>query len=75
MAHEIHETDAVPNPAPSFPSADTLQSERDHLQVLRRRLEAATETLARVWDHLQARASGCQGGDEAGRPGLDGGRQ
>ncbi len=75
MAHPISETDTVPNPTPSFLSADALQSERDHLQALRRRLEAAAEALARVHDHLQARASGCQGGDEAGALDLEGGRQ
>ncbi len=75
MAHEIHETDAVPNPAPSFPSADTLQGERDHLQALRRRLEAAVEALSRVRDQLQTRASRCEGGDEVSHPDPEEGRQ
>ncbi len=75
MAHPISETDTVPNPTPSFPSADALQSEGDYLQALRRRLEAAAEALTRVREQLQTQASRCQGSDGAGRPDPDGGRQ
>ena len=78
MAHQIQEADTVPIPSPSTPQpapADILQNERDHLQVLRRRLGAAAEALARIHDQLQARASRCHGGDEVGHLDPDGGRQ
>ncbi len=83
MAHQIHKADTVFSPSiPQSSPADAVQSERDHLQALRRRLETAAEALARVRDQLQARASGCQSGDrdrehdgaQAGAPDPDGGR-
>ncbi len=76
MAHPIHETDTVSSPSTLQPlSTDPLQSERDHLQALRQRLETAAEALTRVRDQLQTRASKCQGRDEAGHFNADGGRQ
>ena len=76
MVHPTREADIVPSPStPRPPSADPLQRERDHLQALRRRLEAAAEALARVRDQLQARASGDYGGAAAGALDPDGGRQ
>ena len=64
MAYQIREADTVLSPSPQSLGPDTLQSEQDHLQALRRRLEAATEALSRVGDQLQVRAAGCQGRDE-----------
>ncbi len=64
MAHQIQEADNVPSPSSQSVGADAFQGERDHLQALRRRLEAAAEALARVRDQLQARAAECQGRDE-----------
>ncbi len=76
MAHPTHEADIVSSPSPRQPlPADALQTERDHLQALRRRLETAAEALARFHDQLQARASGCQGRGEAGHLDPEEGRQ
>ncbi len=76
MAHPIHEADTVSSPTIlQPPAANVLRSERDHLQALRRRLDAAAEALTRVRDHLQTRASRGQGGDKAGALDPDGGRQ
>ncbi len=69
MAHQIHKADSVASPSMPQPfPADVLQRERDHLQALRWRLEAAAEALSRVRNQLQAQASGCQGGDGAREP-------
>jgi hypothetical protein len=84
MAHQIQEAHTVSSPStPPSRRADTARSEHEHLQALRRRLEAAAEGLSRVRDQLQARAPGYRGWDEDREPigiegcGLDpeGGRQ
>jgi hypothetical protein len=63
MAYQIREADTVLSPSPPL-GPDTLQGERDRLEAIRRRLEAAAEALARVRDQLQARAPGYRGWDE-----------
>ncbi len=77
QAESQHSTRAPKHRAPRPPQANSPEREHDYLQGLRRRFEAAAETLVRVRDQLKAREP--QNGrchddrehDDAGEEGLD----